>query len=145
MKTNKKPFSTENNDESTISPIHAFIAEDSPHMTALLTRVLSKDKRIKIVGSATDGWEALCYASSLDPDLLLVDLHMPGLDGAEVARRLKQRPNHPTIFVVTSDDSPESRARCLTAGADAFLVKRSDLSSQIQTAIQNFFPTSGAV
>jgi len=145
MKTKKKPFPAQKNDEPTIGPIHAFIAEDSPLTMALLTRILSKDKRIKIVGSATDGWEALCYASSLDPDLVLVDLHMPGLDGAEVARRLKQRPNHPTIFVVTSDDSPESRARCLIAGADAFLVKRSDLSSQIQTAIQNFFPSSGAV
>jgi CheY-like chemotaxis protein len=113
-------------------------------MMAMRTRIVSKDKRIKIVGSATDGWEALCYASSLDPDLVLVDLHMPGLDGTEVARHLKQRPNHPTILVVTSDDSPESRARCLTAGADAFLVKRSDLSSQIQTAIQNFFPSNGA-
>jgi CheY-like chemotaxis protein len=145
MKTRKKPFPTQKNDEPAIGPIHAFIAEDARLMMALLTRILSKDKRIKIVGSATDGWEALCYASSLDPDLVLVDLHMPGLDGAEVARRLKQRPNHPTIFVVTSDDRPESRARCLTAGADAFLVKRSDLSSQIQTAIQNFFPSSGAV
>jgi DNA-binding NarL/FixJ family response regulator len=144
MKTKKKPIPTQKNDESTIGHIHAFIAEDSPLMMALLTRTLSKDKRIKIVGSATDGWEALCYASSLDPDLVLVDLHMPGLDGAEVARRLKQRPNPPTIFVVTSDDSAKSRARSLTAGADAFLVKRSDLSSQIQTAIQNFFPTSGA-
>ena len=113
-------------------------------MMALLTRILSKDRRIKVVGSATDGWEALCYASSLDPDLVLLDLHIPGLNGAEVARRLKQRPNHPTIFVVTSDDSPKSRARCLTASADAFLVKRSNLSSQIQTAVQNFFPSSGA-
>ena len=145
MKTKKKPFPTQKNDEPAIGPIHAFIADDSRLMMVLLTRILSKDRRIKIVGSATDGWEALCYASSLDPDLVLVDSHMPGLDGAEVARRLKQRPNHPTIFVVTSDDRPGSRAECLTAGADAFLVKKSDLSSQIQTAIQNFFPTRGAV
>ena len=145
MKTKKKAFPTQKNDEATIGPIHAFIAEGSPLMMALLKRILSKEKRIKIVGSATDGWEALCYASSLDPDLVLVDLHMPGLDGEEVARRLKQRPNHPTIFVVTSDGSPESRARCLTAGADAFLVKKSDFSSQIQTALKNFFPSSGAV
>ena len=126
-------------------PIHAFIAEDSLMTMALLTRILSKDERITVVGSATDGWEALCYASSLDPDLVLVDLHMPGLDGAEVARRLKRRPKPPTIFVVTSDDSPESRARCLTAGADAFLVKTKDLPARLHAAIQSFWPSHSEI
>ena len=115
-----------------------FLADDSPFMLALLAKLLAKDERITIVGSATDGWKALCYASSLHPHLVLVDLHMPGLDGSEVTRRLKQRPNPPTIFVVTSDDTPESRARCLAAGADAFLVKRKDLPAQLKRAVQTF-------
>jgi CheY-like chemotaxis protein len=120
--------------------IRTFLAEDAPLMTALLARILSKDKRITIVGSATDGWKALCGASTLQPELVLTDLHLPGLDGPEVMRRLKQRPNPPMIFVVTTDDSSESRARCRSAGADAFVVKAGNLAPRLLSAIQEFFP-----
>jgi CheY-like chemotaxis protein len=72
--------------------------------------------------------------------LVVTDLHMPGLDGAEAAHLLKQRPNPPIIFVVTSDDTPEARARSMAAGADAFLVKAADLAPRVLSAIQEFFP-----
>ncbi len=120
--------------------IRTFLADDLPLLTALLARIVSKDKRVAIVGSATDGQEALCSASTLEPDLVVTDLHMPGLDGAEVARLLKQLPNPPIVFVVTSDDTPEAQARSLAAGADAFLVKGGNLVPQILSAIQEFFP-----
>ena len=120
--------------------IRTFLAEDSPLLMALLARVVSKEKRAFIVGSATDGRKALCNAPTLQPDLVITDLHMPGLDGAEVARRLKQLPNPPIIFVVTSDDTPEARARSVAAGADAFLVKAGNLALRLLSAIQEFFP-----
>ena len=66
---------------------------------------------------------------------------MPGLDGAEVTRFLKQQPNPPIIFVVTSDDTSEARARCMAAGADAFLVKAANLVPQLLSAIREFSPT----
>jgi CheY-like chemotaxis protein len=86
----------------------------------LLARIVSKNRRVSIVGSATDGRKAFFNALTLHLDLVVTDLHMPGMDGAEVARRLKQRPNPPIIFVVTSDDTPAARARSVAAGADAF-------------------------
>ena len=121
-------------------PIRTFLAEDSPLLMALLARIVLKDKRVFIVGSATDGRKAVCNAPALQPDLVITDLHMPGLDGAEAARRLKQLPNPPIIFVVTSDDTPEARARCLAAGADVFLVKAGNLAARLLSAIQEFFP-----
>ena len=124
--------------------IQTFLAEDSPLMTSLLAGILSKDDRIIIAGSVADGWKALCYASTLLPDLVIVGLHLPGLDGEGLVRRLKLRQYPPIIFVVTSDDSPESRARCLTAGADAFLVKTKDLPAQLHAAIQGFWPRRSA-
>jgi CheY-like chemotaxis protein len=120
--------------------IRTFLAEDSPLITALLARTLSKDKRITIVESATDGGKALCLASILQPHLVLTDLHMPGLDGAEVTRLLKQQPNPPIVFVVTSDGTPEAQARTLAAGADGFLVNAGNLASRLLSAIQEFFP-----
>jgi CheY-like chemotaxis protein len=106
----------------------------------LLARIVSKDKRVFIVGSAVDGRKAVGNARSLQPDLVITDLHMPGLDGAEAARRLKQLPNPPIIFVVTSDDTPEARSKCMAAGADAFLVKAGNLAPRLLYAIQEFFP-----
>jgi CheY-like chemotaxis protein len=120
--------------------IRTFLAEDSPLLMMLLARIVSKNQRVFIVGAATDGRKALGNASTLQPDLVITDLHMPGMDGAEVTRRLKQLPNPPIIFVVTSDDTPEARARSMAAGADAFLVKAGNLAPRLLSAIQEFFP-----
>ena len=120
--------------------IRTFLADDSPLLITLLARIVSKDKRVAIVGSATDGRKALCNASTLQLDLVVTDLHMPGMDGAEVTRHLKQCPNPPIVFIVTSDDIPETQAMSLAAGADAFLVKAGNLVPRLLSAIQEFFP-----
>lgn len=120
--------------------IRTLLVEDSPMMMVLLARTLAKDQRTFVVGSASDGRKAVGFASSLQPDLVITDLHMPGMDGAELTRLLKRRPNPPVIFVVTSDDTPEARSRCVAAGADAFLVKAANLSPRLLSAIQEFFP-----
>lgn len=109
-------------------------------LMALLARIVSKDKRVAIVGSATDGRKALANASTLGPGLVVTDLHMPGLDGVEVTRRLKQWPNPPIVFIVTSDDTPDARARSIAVGADAFLLKAGNLAPRLLSAIQEFFP-----
>ena len=142
MKTrieNSRCFAPANN-SFPIRTIRTFLAEDSPLLMALLGRIVSKDKRVFIVGSATDGRKAVGTAPTVRPDLVITDLHMPGLDGAEVARCLKQLSNPPTIFVVTSEDTPEARARSVAAGADVFLVKAGNLVARLLSAIQEFFP-----
>jgi DNA-binding NarL/FixJ family response regulator len=123
--------------------IRTFLADDDPLLMALLARILSKDKRIAIVGSAPDGPRALRNAWSLAPDLVVTDLRMPGLDGAEVTRHLKQRLNAPIVFIATSDDTPEARARCVAAGVDAFLVKAGNVAPRLLSAIREFFPDDG--
>ncbi len=120
--------------------IRLFLAEDSPLLMVLLARIVSKNERVLIVGSATDGRKAISNAATLTPDLVVTDLHMPGLDGAEFTRRVKQWSHPPIVFVVTSDETPEARARCMAAGADAFLVKGMNLVSQLLSTIQEFFP-----
>ena len=120
--------------------VRTLLAEDSPVMMMLLARTLTSDRRTFIIGAACNGRKALGYASTLQPDLVVTDLHMPGLDGAEVTRHLKQQPNPPIIFVVTSDDTLEARARCVAAGADAFLVKGENLVTQLLATIKEFFP-----
>lgn len=142
MKTRieQSPCSAPGNNRLPSRTIRTFLAEDSPLLMALLARIVSKDKRVFIVGSATYGRKAVCNAPTLQPDLVITDLHMPGLDGAEVTRCLKQLPNPPIIFVATGDDTPEGRARSMAAGADVFLVKAENLTPRLLSAIQEFFP-----
>lgn len=127
-------------DRSFPHPIRTFLAEDSPLLMTLLARSLLKDERVFIAGCATNGRKAIENAATLNLDLVVTDLHMPGLDGAEFTRRVKQRSHPPIVFVVTSDEMPEARARCLAAGADAFLVKGENLVARLLSAIQMFFP-----
>ena len=139
MTTNKRSNSAPATERSTTRAIRTFLADDNPFMLARLAQSLSIDQRVTIVGSATDGHKAFQSAIMSQPDLVLIDLHMPGLNAADVIRWLRQTPNPPVIFVVTSDIGPESRARSLDAGADAFLVKDQDLPDRLRTAIQEFF------
>lgn len=120
--------------------IRTFLAEDDPMLMALLARIVSQHERVFIVGSAGNGRKALGYASSLQPDLVITDLNMPGMDGGELTRRLKELPHPPVVFVATAADTPEARARCLAAGANAFLLKSGNLAPRLLSAIQEFFP-----
>lgn len=139
MKTSNEKQCAPKNDGLATRTIRVFLADDSPFILTLLARVLAKDKRVRIVGSATDGRRAFQHACMSRSDLVLLDLHMPGSDSLEIVRWLKQLRNPPMVVVITSDDNTLSRARSLAAGADAFLLKTEDLDVQLRRAIQNFF------
>jgi len=108
-------------------------------MMALLARALKQDERITFVGSAMFGPKTFSAASSLTPDLVVMDEHFAGVDCAEITRRLKQLPNPPTVFIVSSDDRAELQSRRLAAGADAVLVNAPNLPRKIQAAVKIFF------
>lgn len=138
VENGKQPHSKSKTNRS-LRTIRTFMVDDSPFVLVLLARILARDERVLIVGSATEGQKAFQSTTLAHPDLVLMDLHMPGADGAEIMRWLKQLRNPPVVFMVTSDDSPEARTRCLRAGADAFLVKGEGLAAELRTTIQNFF------
>lgn len=139
MKNENHSHPGSNNGHSTARTIRTYLVDDSPFMLVLLARMLAKYERILVVGSVTDTQKAFQSALMAHPDLVLMDLHIAGVEGVEVTRWLKQLDNPPIVFVVTSDDSPHAQARCRAAGADAFLVKSPDLAVQLRTAIQKFF------
>ena len=75
--------------------------------------------------SATSGIEALEIAHTAKPDLILLDLHMPGMDGDEVCTKLKADPDteHIPVIIVTSERNPETLKRCINAGCDRIIYK----------------------
>lgn len=82
--------------------IRALIAEDEPHSLERLRGVLAMRPDLEIVGEATDGLSAVVLIDALKPDLLFLDIHMPGCDGFEVLTRITHRPM--VVFVTAYDD-----------------------------------------
>ena len=99
------------------------IADDQPHIIELVM-VSLEDPRFSII-TAGDGEEAIIKATKNKPDLILLDVVMPKLDGFEVCRRLKETQNTRSIPVIllTSKGYPEDRMKGKACGADAFLTK----------------------
>lgn len=92
-------------------------------MRAGLTRILSPEPDLEIVGECSDGDEVEAAVASLTPDIVLMDVRMKRVDGAEATRRLHSAPNAPAVLVLTTFDDPEVVSAALSAGAAGFILK----------------------
>ena len=86
------------------APLKVLIADDEPLAAERLQLLLAKCDRIDLVGTATDGDSTVRMAEALEPDLLLLDIAMPGLDGIAVARALAERRPSPAVIFITAFD-----------------------------------------
>src|SRR6266851_568129 len=102
---------------------HVLVVEDEPAIAALLTALLKKNGYR--VSCATDGFEALDRLAQEPPDLILLDLGLPLLDGYEVCRHIKQdlRTRLVPVVILTAQDPVETRLRVWDVGADEFISK----------------------
>ncbi len=85
--------------------------------------LLSEDERIEVIGIAVDGNEAVQLASSLLPDIVLMDLHMPVVDGLEVTRRIHEAGLPSRVLLLSGTDDTMDAGEAREAGADGFLGK----------------------
>jgi DNA-binding NarL/FixJ family response regulator len=92
-------------------------------MAALVQLMLASDKRTEVVGRARHGREALTMAASLNPDVILMDLQMPLMNGVEATRRLRELGSTARIVVLTGVDDVGIIEEARDAGADAFVTK----------------------
>ena len=122
-------------------PIRAVIADDSPAVMKKLASLLEQQTNIELIGSATDGYGAVRRAMELSPDLVLLDLHLPGINGLEATRQIKAR-SQAAVILVTADDTPGWRAAARAAGTDAFVGKQ-HLFTRLRRAIRKLFPEHG--
>jgi len=108
-------------------------------MLKALSQILAKEERFSVVGSATNGCQALRHASALAPDLVLIGLHLSKLNGAQATSHIKQAINPPIVFIVSPDDNPTSRAMIEAAGADAFVTASADLEVRLKSRLHERF------
>jgi DNA-binding NarL/FixJ family response regulator len=106
------------------------VDDDSPFAHAMMTS-LSEDGRIDVVGIAADGEEALELSKALRPDVMLLDLNMPRLDGYEVMRRINRRAQQPTIIVLTGVTDRDDLERAARLKPDALLQKTTDADTVV--------------
>jgi len=104
--------------------IRVLVAEDHPLVREGVMRALERDPGIAVIGDADNGITALELARELKPDVMVLDLRMPGLGGAVVLERLKNELPDIRALVMTANESPESLLDAIAAGAAGYLSKR---------------------
>ncbi|MGB6243613.1 response regulator [Gordonia sp. (in: high G+C Gram-positive bacteria)] len=106
--------------------IRVLIVDDQRLVRAGLRMLCESTDDLEVVGEAADGAEAIRAAVALTPDVVLMDLRMPGLDGVAATEQITRRPDAPRVLVLTTFDDDEHLYPALAAGAAGFLVKDTD-------------------
>jgi DNA-binding NarL/FixJ family response regulator len=103
--------------------ISVLIADDHRLFAETLEALLATDERIEVVGHAHDGREAVDRAVKLEPDVVLMDIDMPVMDGFEATRRIREQQGTACILMLTGSNSREDVDRARQAGAAGYVTK----------------------
>ena len=115
--------------------IRVLIADDHQLFAELVKAALARDNRLEVVGIAHDGQEALDLATELDPDVTLMDVFMPAMDGIEATRRLLAARPDARVIVFSGVSSPETFVRAREAGAVRCLSKEALAGDVVPTVL----------
>ena len=115
-----------------MDPIRVLIADDHPFYREGVRTMLSAAPEIEIVGEAASGDETITQAESLQPDVILMDLKMPGVNGIEATRRILHTSPHIGVLVLTMFEADESVFAAMRAGARGYLLKDADQEELIR-------------
>ena len=99
------------------------VVDDHVLFAEALMLTLGIDERIEVVGSASSGVEGVSLAEALRPDVVLMDVHMPSMDGIEATRRVRRVSPTTRVVIVTAARSPQIALHALAAGAERCLTK----------------------
>lgn len=117
-----------------MSRLKVLIADDHEMIRRGIRAVLSSQAEIQIVGEASTGLQAVEQAERLRPDVVIMDLVMPAMDGVEAARRIRETNKNIRIIILTMHNSDVVIRNVLNAGADGYLLK-SDLANNLKKAM----------
>jgi DNA-binding NarL/FixJ family response regulator len=120
---------TSNSDQGTV---RVLLADDDRRYAAALRLLIEEQPELTVVALAYDGKETLDLADELEPDAVVVDLHMPNVDGVTAIRKLREAHPHICLIALTGDESTDIHARATEAGADGVLVKGQMLEALVE-------------
>lgn len=110
-------------DDTTSEPVRVVLADDHPVFRAGLRALLATDDQLAVVGEASTGAEAVDVVVQLQPDVVVMDLHMPDLDGVVATREIRNTAPHVAVLVLTMFDDDDSVFAAMRAGARGYLLK----------------------
>jgi DNA-binding NarL/FixJ family response regulator len=122
-----------------VSVIRVVVVDDEPMVCAHLRTILGSSGTIEVVGEAHDGAAGVAEVAATRPDVVLMDLRMPGVDGLTAIERIAVMADPPAVVVLTTFDADQYVLRALRAGASGFLVKSTppeDLIGLVQVAAE---------
>ncbi len=114
--------------------VRVIVADDHPAMRGALARLVREHGALELVGEAADGEQALAMVGSLAPDVALLDVRMPGLDGLALLRRLRADGSPVRVLLISGSDDSEIAHEAIGQGAAGFLSKDSE-EDEISEAI----------
>lgn len=117
------------------TPLRILIVDDDPKLTQAVETILKSDDRFIVCGCATSGDEALRMVEEHAPDLVLMDIGMPGLDGIDATRAIHERDAGQHVVIYTGSDEYDDVARADEAGASGYLHKRALTSPDLADAL----------
>lgn len=123
--------------ESTSSTIRVVVIDDHPMMREGIIGMLQRQTDMKVIGEGGDGREAIALVKDLRPDIVLMDMQMPGMDGMEAITHIRKADSQTCIIVLTTYPGDAQARAALAAGANGYLLKtciRKDLLDAIRTA-----------
>jgi DNA-binding NarL/FixJ family response regulator len=116
--------------------VRVIIADDQRLFAESLMTVLSEDERVEVVGIAANGEEAVKLVSELEPDVILMDLKMPVMDGLEATRRIREAGFSAQILLLTGTETLIGAQDAIDAGANAFLRKERSVEELRQVFLE---------
>jgi len=117
-------------------PITVLIADDHRLFAEALEAILAGDGRIRVVGHASDGRQAVEFVEKHAPDVVLMDISMPVLDGIEAAKQLRDDGNETRILMLTGSNSRTDVSRAREAGADGYVTKDRIAAELIEAIVE---------
>jgi len=124
--------------------LRVMVVDDNPVVAEAIAGLLQSDGRAIVCDRVESGLLAFARVTARRPDIVLMDLEMPGIGGIAAIRRIKALVAPPIVIVVTMHDGPEVRALCLRAGADGFVPKQRITTELIPTMLSLSCEGAGA-
>ena len=124
--------------------IRTLIVDDDAGFRRRLSEFLASEPGIEIVGEAADGLEVIPKATELKPDLVLMDVRMPGMNGVNATRKLKEEMPEVKLIMLSVFDLPEYREAAMVSGASDYVVKKS-MIEELVPAIRRICSIEGSV
>jgi DNA-binding NarL/FixJ family response regulator len=117
-------------------PLRVLIADDHRLFAEALEAILATDDRIEVVGQASDGGQAVELARKLDPDIVLMDVSMPVLDGFEATREIRAASDGVHVLMLTGSNSRADVDRSREAGASGYVTKDRIASELVSVIVE---------